>query len=163
MYKVGQYVIYRKDLCKVVGIKEKHFKDMDYYILNSMDDTSLTLEVPVDNRSGFLRDLITKKDVENILEEIPNIEVIQSNDKFLENEYKQIMSSGNHEDLIKVIKTTHSRNKARLEANKKVSDKDNFYFNQAEKYLYNEFSVVLGLSFEDTKQYVIDNVTEMYS
>ena len=38
--------------------------------------------------------------------------------------------------------------------------KDTNYFNQAEKYLYNEFSVVLGMSYDDTKQYVIDKVLE---
>lgn len=31
----------------------------------------------------------------------------------------------------------------------------------AEKYLYTEFSIVLGLSYEDTKKYVIDNVEKL--
>ena len=44
--------------------------------------------------------------------------------------------------------------------NKKISDKDDSYFTQAEKYLYSEFAIVLGLNFADTKQYVIDVVSK---
>ena len=32
------------------------------------------------------------------------------------------------------------------------------YFKQAEKYLYNEFSVVLNLTYEATKQYIIEHL-----
>ena len=41
------------------------------------------------------------------------------------------MQNGTHEDLIKIIKTTYLRNKERLDNNKKTTDKDNYYFNQA--------------------------------
>ena len=44
---------------------------------------------------------------------------------------------------------------------KKRSEKDTTYFNHAEKYLYTEFSVVLGKSYEDTKEYVISKVKEI--
>jgi len=76
----------------------------------------------------------------------------------MEYEYKNLLSSGSHEDLVKIIKTTYLRNKERIDNKKKISDKDNRYFQLAEKYLYNEFSIVLGLTIEDTKEYVIDKV-----
>ena len=34
-------------------------------------------------------------------------------------------------------------------------------FLQAEKYLYNELSISLGMSFEDTKAYIIKKVSEL--
>ena len=36
-----------------------------------------------------------------------------------------------------------------------------YYFNLAEKYLYNEFSVVLNLSYDETKEYVINSVNNI--
>lgn len=33
--------------------------------------------------------------------------------------------------------------------------------NSKEKYLYNEFSIVLGLTYEETKDYVVKKVTEL--
>ena len=60
--------------------------------------------------------------------------------------------------MIKIIKTTYLRNKERLDNNKKISDIDDKYFNMAEKYLYKEFAIVLNMTYEDTKNYVIKMV-----
>ena len=68
------------------------------------------------------------------------------------------MHSGTYEDLIKTIKTSYLRNKDRK---KKISEIDNEYFNKAGSYLYNEFSVVLNLSFSETKEYVIKSVSSL--
>ena len=63
--------------------------------------------------------------------------------------------------LIKIIKTAYLRNKDRIDNNKKIGEKDNNYFNLAERYLYTEFSIVLNKNFEDTKDYVIEKVMEI--
>ena len=44
---------------------------------------------------------------------------------------------------------------------KKTSDKDSNYFNRAEKYLYNELSIALNMTFDETKEYVISKVQEL--
>jgi len=158
MKQVGDYIIYRKDVCKIIDIKKNHFNNMDYYLLIPIDDDSLHIDVPVDNRMGYLRDLISKDEVERIIKKIPEVDVIDSDEKRLEAEYKTLLSEGTHENLVKIIKTTYLRNKDRLDNKKKISDKDNHYFELAEKYLYNEFSVVLGLDYNETKEYVINQV-----
>ncbi len=155
--KVGDYVVYRKEVCKVKEIKEKYLNNQDYYRLVPVDDDSLHLDVPVNN-AMYLRDLITKKQVEEIINKIPKIQSISLEDKMLEAEYKNLMNSNSLEDYIKIIKTTYQRNQERLDNKKKISETDNHYFNLAEKYLYNEFSVVLNKTYEETKQYVIDKV-----
>lgn len=116
------------------------------------------MKVPIDSK--VLRDLIKKEDIERLLREIKSIEVINSNDRMIENTYKELMQRGTYKDLIKIIKTTYLRNEMRKNNNKKISDKDDSYFTQAEKYLYSEFAIVLGLNFADTKQYVIDVVSK---
>lgn len=158
MKQVGDYIVYRKDVCKIADIKKNHFNDMDYYLLIPIDDESLHIDVPIENRMGYLRDLISKEEVVNIIKKIPMITVIESDEKRLEYEYKNLLSEGTHENLIKIIKTTYLRNKDRLDNKKKISDKDNHYFQLAEKYLYNEFSVVLDMNYDDTKEYVINQV-----
>lgn len=158
MRKIGDYIIYRKDVCKVVAIKENHFNHKDYYLLVPIDDESLHIDVPVDYCAGYIRDLISKEEIQKLIQKMPKIETIQSDEKRLENEYKNLLNSGTHEDLIKIIKTSYLRNKERLDHKKKISDKDHHYFELAEKYLYNEIGTVLGMSYEDTKQYVINQV-----
>ena len=161
MYKVGDLLVYKKDVCIVNEIKIKYLRDMDYYILSPITDKSLKIQIPTN--SNAIRELITKQKVKEIIKSIPNIEVIKLDSKNLENEYKQLMQNGTHEDLIKIIKTTYLRNKERIDNNKKTTDKDNYYFNQAESYLYNELSVVLNLTYDETKEYIISEVNKLSS
>jgi len=92
---------------------------------------------------------------------IPKIKVIENSSKLIENDYKELLKSGSFEDLIKIIKTTYLRNNDRILNNKKKGDKDDYYFNLAEKYLYTEFSIVLGMDFNETKEYIINEVMKI--
>jgi len=158
MHKINDIVVYKKDVCKIVEIRKNHLNNEDYYIMIPLADESLKLDVPVSNRCGFIRELITKEEALELIKKIPLIEPITNNDKLLEQEYKSLLNNGSHEDLIKIIKTTYLRNEERKNNKKKISDKDNYYFNQAEKYLYTEFSVSLNMSFDETKEFVINKV-----
>ena len=60
--------------------------------------------------------------------------------------------------LIQIIRTTYMRNQKRIEHNKKTSDKDSRYFELAETYLYYEIATVMGMSFEEAKEYVFQKV-----
>ena len=158
MFKVNDYLVYRKEVCKVMEIKE-YKNDFLYYVITPINDTSLRIEVPTD--SSVIRPLISKIKIQKIIEEIPNIKEIAENDRLLENKYKELLRNGTYNDLIAIIKTTYLRNETRDKEQKKRSEKETTYFNLAEKYLYTEFSVVLGKSYEDTKEYVISKVREI--
>lgn len=159
--KVGDYVVYRKDVCKVADIKKKYHNDLDYYRLVPIDDESLHVDIPINNEFGYLRDLISKEEAERIISKMPEIETLKCDDKMLENEYKELINSASLEDYVKIIKTTYLRMKEREENKKKICEKDNYYFNLAEKYLYNEFSIILNKNYEETKQYIIDKVASL--
>lgn len=157
MYKVNEYVIYRKDVCKIIGIKEKN--NINYYILVPIDDNSLKIEIPIDN--NILKSLISKEEANKLIQKIPNIKPIEYNDKTIENEYKQLLSTGSKEDLIKIIKTAYLKNKEQIDNKKKISDKNNNYFNKAEKILYNELSIILNMTYEETKNHIIIKASQM--
>ena len=158
MYKIGDYVVYKRDVCKVVDYKEKHINDNDYYSLVLVFDDTLRINVRVN--SGFIRNVLSKNEVEAIIDNIVNVDVIDIPDKMIENEYKRLLHDGGYEGLIKIIKTTYLRNEDRLNNKKKISEKDDNYFKLAEKYLYSELSVSLGMEFDEFKKYVIDKLKE---
>ena len=158
MYNIGDYVVYLKDVCKILDIKKKYMNDTDYYILSPINDNSLKLNIPINNHS--IRNLITIEKINEIINNILNIKTIECDDKSIEQEYKKLLNNASWEDLITIIKTTYKRNQARLDNKKKISDKDKNYFELAEIYLYTEFSIVLNMSFEETKEYIIKKVEE---
>ena len=156
MFSIGMYIIYKRDLCVVKEIKEMFFYGKDYYVLVPISDDSLTIKVPVD--SSDLRSVISKEEALSLIDDIPNISIIETNERLIENEYRNLFHTNKHEDLIKIIKTTYLRNEERLNAGKKLGDKDSNYFEKAEKYLYDELAISLGMSYDECKKFVIEKV-----
>ena len=161
MYNIDDYVVYKKEVCKIKSIKKNHLNNKDYYVLVPINDDSLVIDVPTDNRCGYIRPLVSKEEINKIISKIPMIPIVECNTKNIENEYKVLLANNDHESLIKIIKTTYLRNKERIDNNKKIGDKDNEYFKKAEKYLYNEFGVVLNMNFDEVKKYIVDKITLM--
>lgn len=156
MFKTGDYVIYRRDLCII-----KDIIDNKYYKLSLIDDNTLSINVPIDNKFGLLRKPMSKEEAEELINKILTIEPIKTNDKLLENVYKELMRTNKQEDLIKIIKTTYLRNKEREETGKKVADKDQTFFEDAEKYLYNELSIALNMNYKEIKNYIIEYINKL--
>ena len=156
MFKTGDYVIYRRDLCTI-----KDIIDNKYYKLSLIDDNTLSINIPIDNKFGLRRKPISKEEAEELINKILTIEPIKTNDKLLENVYKELMRTNKQEDLIKIIKTTYLRNKEREETGKKIADKDQIFFEQAEKYLYNELSISLNMNYKEIKNYIIEYINKL--
>lgn len=156
-FNVGDYVVYKRDVCVVTGYREKLINDIDYYTLVPVMDDTLKIDVPV-NFSN-IREVIARDSANRIIDNIVNVDVIDVNDKLIENEYKRLLSLGGYDELISIIKTTYLRNNDRINNKKRISEKDNNYFNLAEKYLYSELAIALDMSYDEVKEYVINRVS----
>lgn len=161
MYKINDYLIYGKDVCQVKGIELKKYNDKDYYLLIPVNDDTLKLEVPVEDPQNKIRDLIKKEELKKLINKIPDIETVDVEEKYLESEYKKLLSSGDEEDLVKVIKTTYLRNKKREDNNKRKAEIDSIYFREAENTLYARVSAILGMSIDEAKTYFIQKIEEL--
>ncbi|MBE6152450.1 MAG: hypothetical protein E7165_03980 [Firmicutes bacterium] len=161
MFKAGEYVVYKRDVCKIVEIKKNQINNTDYYIMVPINDDSLKINVPIENKLGNIRPLLNKEQVKLLIHNIPNIKTIDSQNKLIENAYRDLIHDNTHEGLIKIIKTAYLRNKERLDNKRKIGDKDDCYFKLAETYLYNELAIVLNMSFEQTKEYIIKEVEKL--
>lgn len=159
MFNVGDKVVYKHDVCVIKDIKKAR-DEKDYYVLVPFSDNTLKIELPTDFGNKSIKNLISKEYALELISKMPKIDVLQVETKLLENEYKKLLSDETHESLIKIIKTTYLRNKERIDSKRKVSDKDDFYFRLAEKYLYNELSIVFNMSYEETKEYILREVSK---
>ncbi len=157
MFKSGEHVIYKHDVCFIKDIKE--IRGQKFYVLGPIEDESLTINISFEKATGLIRSIMSKKEVEEIIASIPEVEeIVVDNDKQIEQEYRRLLNNGLQQDLLRIIKTTYLRNENRLKANKKIGEKDNNYFKMAEKLLYNEFSKALNMPYDDVKEYVINKV-----
>ena len=160
MYKKGDYVVYKHDVCLIKDIKENKTNGVTYYVMNPIDDYSLTAKIPIDNKTALLRNIISSKEAKKIIKQIAMISPVDEiNEKNLEFKYKELLNVGDYESLIKIIKTTYLRNEFKAHNKMRISDTDNTYFNLAEKYLYNELAISLNMTVDEVKEYIIRNVS----
>jgi RNA polymerase-interacting CarD/CdnL/TRCF family regulator len=162
MYKVDDVVVFRRDVCRVVGKEISDMTGEECYILEPYHkvEGSVVMKVPVSNKAGNLRDVMTKKDVDNLIQRFSTIDALLDKPANMKSQYVSLLKGNNVDDLLKIMKTSFMRNQARLENKKKAASVDGEYLMKAEKYLFNEMSVALDMSFEDTKKYFMNGINQ---
>ena len=73
--------------------------------------------------------------------------------------YRKMLTSGNHVELMKVIKAIYAHKKEREAKGKRLHMIDEHFFKDAEQILYNEFLYVLKLnSKEELMAYIFSRI-----
>ncbi len=163
MFKIDDYVVYgTTGVCQVIDIrKEKDINDdeTEYYILQPVFSSNMTVKVPVDNPKVMIRKVITKDDVSALIEAIPQMETFRIDDYKKRNEsFKSALKTGKCEEWIRLIKTLHQEKREKASLGKKLMKADEDIMKAAERYLYEEFSVVLGISPEEVVSYIREHI-----
>lgn len=155
MYKVNDVVVYRRNVCKVTGTVRNDMTGELCYVLVPYENQggSVRMQVPVSNKGGHLRDLITKQGIKDLCRKAPSIETLASKPANMKSSYANAMNGDSLEDLVCIIKTSYQRNMERRLNHKKLASVDEEYLEKAEKYLYTELSVVLDMPYDKTKEY----------
>ena len=134
-------------------------KQREYYILNPLYMTASTVYIPVDTQKGSLRNVLSKEMAQELIRSIPGIPLITiTNDKMLEQEYKNCLKTNRCEEWIKIIKTIYLRRQKRLESGRKCTAVDTKYFRIAQECLYGELAVSLGMPRESVETYITGEI-----
>lgn len=156
MYKKDDYVLYQRKVCKVKEIKENYAKGESYYCLVPVIDPTLQIHIPI--TTDKIKNILTKDEALALIAKLPSIEPLKTTDKNIERDYKELLNTGNREDIVKIIKTAYLRNKKRIDEKKKIGSRDDEYFKTAEKYLYTELAVALGMTYDECQEFIVNKV-----
>ena len=160
MFKIGDYVAhYKEGVCEVMSIGKLNIscsdKEKEYYTLKPLYGAGGTLYTPVDNEKRQIREVISGEEAQALIDDMLNIEMIGvADEKRRELSYKEALLRNQCRDWISLIKTSYIRKMNRLASGKKVINVDDKYLNIAEKFLYGEFAVALGLPKDEVKGYI---------
>ena len=142
MFEVGDYIVCGSNgICTVENISTIDVPDVDpdrlYYILQPVYAKGSVVYIPIDNEKIIMRKVMTREQVNELIDHIPEIETIgERNDKLREERFKECMRHYDCEEWIKVIKTLYERLKA------------------AEDQLYCEFSMALGIERNQVEEFI---------
>lgn len=55
MFEIGEIVVYNQYICKIKDIKKNNMTGNDYYVMAPVNDESLIIDLPTENRLGSIK------------------------------------------------------------------------------------------------------------
>lgn len=150
MFSVGDFVVHRN--CGICQVKEiaplaiaDSVQDQLYYYLVPVNGSGSEIFSPAEEGNEQLRKVLTAKEAEELLAEIPKLQDEQfDNDKLREAHYKEALRSCDCRALVKMIKTLCCRKKERMAQGKKTTASEERYYKRASENLCNELAFALN-------------------
>ena len=109
MFEIGEIVVYRQEVYRII----KRIKDLsrqeDYFVLepyHSVEVIITQVKILCNRGNGVLRKLSTKEEIQSLINKIPHIKVIDGTPREIEAEYRNRLKKPSLEDLIVIIKTS---------------------------------------------------------
>lgn len=165
MFEKGDYIVYgAAGICQVKEIGKLSIgaanRDRLYYTLEPVNSKGSSVYTPVDNTKVVMREILSKKEAEQLICDIPQIEALWvENDKQREQVYRESARKCDCREWIRIIKTLYLRKQDRIAHGKKVTATDERYLHMAEESLYSELSIPLGVEKERMADYITEKVT----
>ena len=107
---------------------------------------------------------MTKEQAEHLIEQIPGIqeEEFEGRDvRALSEKYKGCLDTHQCEDLVKLIKTVYIKEKTMVENGKKLAKTEQEFGKLAKELLHREFSMALGIPYEEVEVYITEKVNAL--
>lgn len=165
MFLAGEYIIYgTTGVCKVEAVGPMKMSGMKnseklYYTLAPLSSKGSKVFTPVDNDKVIMRAVLTKEEAQQLVDEIPTIELLWvADEKRREDIYKTALKTCDPREWIKIIKTLYLRKMSRIAEGKKVTVSDGKYLHIAEERLYEELSHSLEMGKEEVLEYITSHV-----
>lgn len=165
MYSKGDIIIYGLNgICEITDISAIDMsgvpKDKEFYVLHEKGTNGI-IYAPVGTAESKMRKVITREAAEELISKIPTIDPLKNtNEKIIEQTYKEYLLSSDYEKWVSLIKFIYDRKQKRLMAGKKVTAVDERYMKRVEDMLYQELSVALGISQNHVLTYITDKIEQ---
>ena len=168
MYQKDDLIVYGSSgVCRVVEIGPLKGTggakgNRDYYTLSPVFGSGV-IYTPVDT-TVFMRPILTKEQVEDLIDRIPTLEEREcnvSNLRMLTEHYHAAFESHRCEDLLRLIKELYQRGQNSIKQGRRIGLTEMKYRKQAEELVHGEFSVALGIPYNEVEQYITQRLSAL--
>ena len=169
MFQPDEYIVYGTNgVCRITEVCASPFDASDkrlYYVMKPLSDASNSLiYTPVDNTAVPMRALMTREELESLIDRIPSLPLLEIPiEKQRKEVYRAAMATVEPETYVRLLKTVYSRREAAREKRKRLSEMDNDYETMARRSLYSELALVLGIQGTEVESYLSARIGEASS
>lgn len=165
MYQISDLIVYGSTgVCRVEAVETPRHRpgeeERQYYLLRPLYQDG-TIRIPVDTKV-FMRPVISREEAEKLIDAIPgmNAEVYhERNFTQLAAHYQEALGSHECSDLIELVMSIYAKKQDAESKKRKFGQVDARFMKRAESLLYGEFSVALGIPFDDVQGYIASRVS----
>ena len=160
MFEIGEAVIYGTDgVCRITAIVRKtvNGRPRDYYELHPVYRRDAVLFLPTDNPKvcGRLRRVLSRDEILSAVRAIPEQECVWiDSDNQRKELCQEILRSGDHIRLIRLIKALYEHREGLKSQGRKMHTADENFLKEAEKILHEEFAFVLDIPPADVLSFI---------
>lgn len=167
MFQPGELVIYgTTGVCRAEGVARPESSGADrsklYYLLKPLHQDGI-IYTPAENGKVPMRPLISAQEAEALIDLIPTLQaeaVYSPTLQALAQHYQSVLRSSDCKDLLRLTMSIYSKQQAAQARNRRLGIVDERYMKQAERLLYGELSVALGIPFEEVPAYIARRVAD---
>lgn len=160
MFKTGDTILYSSTgICTITEICEKDLGGIKkkYYVLKPVSQNNSTVFVPVDNEklTSKMRRVLTRDEICKIIRDSaksPEIWIDDDNER--RETFSSIISSGDREKLIIMIRSLYKHQQQQLANGRKFHIADSKIFKEAERLLNDELSWTLGIEPDEVVPFI---------
>ena len=166
MFEIGTYVVYgNTGICKIEDVTTLDIPganaERQYYVMSPIREQGSRDYLPVDNTKVVLREVISKDEALQLIDNITEIGLLEvDNDKLREEKYKELARRSDCASWITIIKTIYLRKQERIAQGKKITATDDRYYKMAVEHLYSELGFALDKEPSEVEEFIIERIEE---
>lgn len=166
MFGIGEYAVYGSgEICRIEEKVERSFDGIEknvYYKLVPVDMANSAYYVPVQGIDGKIRRLLTKEEVYEIIDSMPEAESVWYSDKNERKSYfESLLRSDDLNGIIGMIKAIYREREKRSADGKRLIASDEKAISQAQRMLHNEFAFVLGIKAAEVEDFILNRLARV--
>ena len=164
MFKIDETILYGNEgVCKIVDIMKRNFrgKEVEYYVLKSVDGPGITIYVPTDNQEliSKMKKTLSIEEIYALIHSMPESQLEWiANDNVRKERYKGVLKNGDRQQLVQLIRTLYLHQQKLKQLGKKFHATDEKILKEAEKILYHEFAYVLNIQLEEVVPFICEQL-----
>ncbi len=151
LYKINDTVLYHtRGICRITDITEQYISGqrLTCYVLQPIFGDSLTISIPVKNTvlTQKMRRILSPEEIYAMIASITEKDTSWiENDKERQQIFRNILSSGDRMQVMRLIRLIYLHQKSLQGTGKKLHLTDERIMKEAEEILYDEFAYVLNI------------------
>ena len=166
MFNNGEYVVYGSgEICRIEEVVERCFDGVNrnrYYKIVPEEYRNSAYYVPVESAENEIRRTLTRDEVYEIIDSIPQAESVWYSDRNERKSYfESVLKSDDFTSLVGMIKSIYEEKQKRSDDGRKLIAADEKAFTAAEHIIHGEMAFVLGIPESEVGNFIRERIEKV--